>query len=272
MTPPITIEETDVRCHDDKFLTDLGRITMLMKKDIKDSCYLKSGRYFLPEIPLLTDEGNKSGLLRKLAVSASTDHCGATYQCCYLEMPMIRCWSKGIDDFGSQRIQYWDNSSYFMKSGYPVGIIILTETEIELFISPPEDEKAIVDLASSSKHNKERSILTIPIPHHYLNHKLYFVGHLDNDNILQDIGNVLPPLTPRVTDELADSFEKLGKATSPTNVGDLKMVVVKSINRLTHQWKLGKRQKHQKMLTLNPNHQLSQASQPQMTMIEVYKK
>ncbi len=53
------------------------------------------------------------------------------------------------------------------------------------------------------------------------------MGHLDNDNILQDIGKVLPPLTPGVTDKLADSFKKLGKATAPTVVCDLKMVVVK---------------------------------------------
>ncbi len=50
------------------------------------------------------------------------------------------------------------------------------------------------------------------------------MGHLDNYNILQDIGNVLPP---HVTDELADSFEKLSNAKAPTMVGDLKMVVVK---------------------------------------------
>ncbi len=53
------------------------------------------------------------------------------------------------------------------------------------------------------------------------------MGHLDNDNILQDSGNVLPLLTPRVTDELADSFEKLSNATGPTTVGDLKIVIVK---------------------------------------------
>ncbi len=60
-----------------------------------------------------------------------------------------------------------------------------------------------------------------------MNHELYFMGHLDNDNILQDIDNVLPPLTPCVTDELADSFQKLGKATAPAKVCDLKMVIVK---------------------------------------------
>ncbi len=125
---------------------------------------------------------------------------------------MIRCKTKGIDNLGSLRIQYWDNSSLFMKSGYPVGVIIPTETEIEWLITPSEDEKIIVDLASSSEHNKEWSMITIPNPSHYLNHELYFMGHLDNDNILQDIGTVTPPLTPHVTDELANLFGKLGNA------------------------------------------------------------
>ncbi len=59
---------------------------------------LESGRYLLPKIPLLTEEGNKSSLLRKLAVKASTDPCGASYQRCYLETPMIKCRSKGLED------------------------------------------------------------------------------------------------------------------------------------------------------------------------------
>ncbi len=53
------------------------------------------------------------------------------------------------------------------------------------------------------------------------------MGHLDNDNILQDIENELQ-MTPGVTDELADSFKKLGNVKAPTKLGDFKMVVVKS--------------------------------------------
>ncbi len=121
---------------------------MMTKKHFKDSGHKKCGRYYLPEIPLLTDEGNKSGLLRKLAVSASTDSCGAS------EMPMIRCRSKGIDVLSSLRIQYWDTSALFMKSGNHVSIKVPTGSEIEWFISPLEVEKTIVDLASSSEHNK----------------------------------------------------------------------------------------------------------------------
>ncbi len=94
-----------------------------------------------------------------------------------------------------------------------MGVIIPIETDV--------DEKTIIKLALSSEHNKNWNIVTIPNPSNYLNHELYLVGHLDNDNILQDIVKVLPPLTPGVTDKLADSFEKLGKATVPTTVGDL---------------------------------------------------
>ncbi len=114
---------------------------MLTKKNFKGSGHLKSGRYFLPEAPLLTDEGNKSGLLRNLAWMASVNPCSATYERCYSEAPMIRCRSKDIDDFGALRIQY----SLFMKSGYPAGVIIPTETEIEWLITPSEDEKTIIN-------------------------------------------------------------------------------------------------------------------------------
>ncbi len=36
VTPMIPKEETEVHLQDDKFLADIGRITMLTKKDIKD--------------------------------------------------------------------------------------------------------------------------------------------------------------------------------------------------------------------------------------------
>ncbi len=199
---------------------------MLTKKIVKDSGHLKSGRYYLPKIPLLTDEGNKSGLLWKLAVKASTDPCGASYQHCYSETPMIRYRSKSIDDFCSLKFQYRDNSTLFMKSGYPVGFKIAIDMDIDWFDSPSEIDKAIVEIASSSEHEKEWSTLTIPSPHHYLKHELFFMGHLDNDNILQDIDTVLHPLTPQVTDDLTDSFGNLGKAKSPKKVIAEKLVVI----------------------------------------------
>ncbi len=81
-------------------------------------------------------------------------------------MPIIRCQSTGFDYLSLLRIQYWDNSALFMKSGYPVGIIIPTETYINWFISPLEDDQIVLDLASSSEHQKEWCALTIPNPFH----------------------------------------------------------------------------------------------------------
>ncbi len=49
VTPPITKEKTEVGLHVQMFLADLGHITMLTKKDFKDSSHLKSGRYYLPD-------------------------------------------------------------------------------------------------------------------------------------------------------------------------------------------------------------------------------
>ncbi len=117
-------------------------------------------------------EGRKSGLLANLKLTASVNPYSATYHRCYSEMPMIRCRSNGIDDLGALRIQYWDNSSLFIKSGYPVGVIIPTETDVDWLITLSKDEKTIIELASSSEHNKNWSIITIPNPSNYLNHIL----------------------------------------------------------------------------------------------------
>ncbi len=62
------LEESLQSLGDDYVLKELGLKYMLTKKDFKDCSHLKSGRYFLPKIPLLTEEGNKSGLLIKLTV------------------------------------------------------------------------------------------------------------------------------------------------------------------------------------------------------------
>ncbi len=203
---------------------------MTTKKNFKDSGHLKSGRYFLPETPLLNNEASKSGLLRNLALMASVSPCAATYQRCYSEVPMVRLRSSevpmvNIDDNSSLKFQYWDNLFLYMNNGHPVGVIIPTEIENEWLSTLSEEEKAIVKLALSID-SKHWSTLTLPNPSCYLNHELYFVGHLNSDNILQDIGNVLPLLTHGVT-ELADSFKKLGNTTASTMVGDLKIVVIK---------------------------------------------
>ncbi len=111
-----------------------------------------------------------------------------------------------------------------MSSVYPVGIKIPTEIDIDWFDSPTESYKAIVEKVSSSEHDAELNILTIPNPHQYLNHELFFVGHLDNDNVLAEIETVLCSLSSQVTDELTDSFGNLGKA------GAIKAKAVKLVN------------------------------------------
>ncbi len=82
---------------------------------------------------------------------------------------------------------------------------------------PSEEEKTIVEMAMSSDKLNDWSIITIPFPNHYDNHSLYFVGHLDSDNICQDIEKVLP----LVTEQLTASFSQLGST--------LKTVIINSL-------------------------------------------
>ncbi len=119
---------------------------------------------------------------------------------------MIRMMSKGIDDFSPLKLQYWDNSCLFMNRGYPVGVKIPTEMEIEWLSSPSEEDKTTFEKAMSSDKPNSWSMISIPSPNHYANHSLYFMGHLDSDNILQDIEQVLP----QVTKMLTASFSQLG--------------------------------------------------------------
>ncbi len=51
---------------DERFVLDPNRITMLMKGDFKRSKHVKSGRYYLPELPMISIEGRKSMLLNSL--------------------------------------------------------------------------------------------------------------------------------------------------------------------------------------------------------------
>ncbi len=190
---------------------------MVRKNDFKETGHLKSDRYYLTESPLLTIECRESGLLANLIMMASVYPCAATYKRCYSEVPMVRLRSKRIVDNRALKFQYWGNSFLFMQNGYHVRVIIPTETEIEWLATPSEEEKTIVELAMSNESNEN--------PRYYLNHELYFMGHLDKDNIPLDITNMLS-LTPQVSEELANSFSQLGNAKAPTPVGDLKMVVV----------------------------------------------
>lgn len=79
---PTTEEEILTRLHDDIFLSDLNRLTMLSKKQFKDAGHVKSGRYYLPEKGVLTAKGRKGGLLVSLSNVATFFPCAATYQRC----------------------------------------------------------------------------------------------------------------------------------------------------------------------------------------------
>ncbi len=99
---------------------------------------------------MLSDMGRMSGVLVNLTLMAHFYPCGATYQHCYSEEPMIRMMRKGINDLSSLKLEYWDNSCPFMKGQYPVGVNIPTENEIKLLSTPSEEEKTIVEMAMSS--------------------------------------------------------------------------------------------------------------------------
>ncbi len=89
--------ETVIRLHDEMFMKDLCCIMMMTKSQFKDSSHIKSGRYYLPEELMLSKMGMSSGLLLNLTLMESFYPCGAAYQCCFSETPMIRMMSRGID-------------------------------------------------------------------------------------------------------------------------------------------------------------------------------
>ncbi len=69
----IKVEKPEIPCGEEKFglknerfMINHYRITMLMKGEFKRSNHMKSSIYYLPEIPLITPEGRKSGLLTGL--------------------------------------------------------------------------------------------------------------------------------------------------------------------------------------------------------------
>ncbi len=95
----------------------------------------------------LNNEGMKSGLLVDYTERASQNACGATFQCWYAEVPMIRFGSSGIDDLQPMKIIYWDNSFLLTFEGVPVGYKLPTELFIDWLVSPSELEKSIIDRA-----------------------------------------------------------------------------------------------------------------------------
>ncbi len=90
---------------------------MLTKGDFKRSKHVKSGRYYLPEPPMISIEGRKSMLLNSLRQMATFMPCASSYQRCFSEMPMIRLNSNDIDDFKPLKILYWDTSFLLVNEG-----------------------------------------------------------------------------------------------------------------------------------------------------------
>ncbi len=107
---------------DERFVLDPNRITMLMKGDFKRCNHVTSGRYYLPETPMLSIEGRKCLKLSSLKTMANFYPCAASCQLCFSETPMIRLNSCNIDDFKPFKILYCDMSFLLINEGKPVGI------------------------------------------------------------------------------------------------------------------------------------------------------
>ncbi len=101
-------DDAQFNLKDEQIVLDPFRVTMLMKVDFRRAKHVKSGKYYLPEIFPLSLEGRKSILLSNLRTQANFLPCAATYQCCFVETPMIRLHSPNIDDFKPLKILYWD--------------------------------------------------------------------------------------------------------------------------------------------------------------------
>ncbi len=87
------------------------------------------------------------------------------------------------------------------------------------------DELIVLNKAKTEEAKMVWNILMIPNPSQYLNLGLYFVGHLDNDNLLEQMGRVVPTPLSR-TDELANQFAKLSKGPPKPILPVYQMVVV----------------------------------------------
>ncbi len=185
---------------DDKFMQYLHRITMIMKKDFENANYIRSGRYYLLEKSLLTATGRKCSLLVSLQTIANFYPCGATFQACYYEVPMLSLRSPSINDLSSLKIKYWDNSCLYMKEGLTVGVKIPTEIVVEWLTSPSEAEKTTIEKTMSTEEINNWSAITVPNPDHYPNRELFVEGHLDSYRIKDDIVTVMRQATDKLTE------------------------------------------------------------------------
>ncbi len=118
---------------------------MLTKGDFKQSEHVKSGIYYLPELPMISIEGRKSMLLNSLPQMATFMPCAASYQQCFSETPMIRLNSNDIDDFKPLKILYWDTSFLLLNKGKPVEVKVPTDISVEWLDSRIDAEKDLVE-------------------------------------------------------------------------------------------------------------------------------
>ncbi len=73
--------------------------------------------------------------------------------------------------------------------------------------------------------NQVWDTIMVANPFRYINIGLYNDGHLDNNNMLSQIDNVLQ-VTPKSTNELGDILKNLGQESQPKPTDDFKIVVI----------------------------------------------
>ncbi len=198
---------------DEQFVLDPNRITMLMKGDFKRCNHVKSGRYYLPETPMLSIEGRKCMLLSRLKSMANFYPCAVSYQQCFSEIQMIGLNSCNIDDFKPLKFFYWDTSFLLINEGKPVGIKAPIEISVEWLDLRIDAEKDLVDRCKCMDLEIDWGIVSIPTPTEYPNIHLYFKAHLDSD-LIKDVDTPTDP----TTDKFADSFMKLRSQCAIVNV------------------------------------------------------
>ncbi len=64
-------------------------VTYYSKDSFRDAWHVRSGKYYLPEAPNYTVMAQRSGLLFNLITKVYVFSCGATFQWCFPEVPML---------------------------------------------------------------------------------------------------------------------------------------------------------------------------------------
>ncbi len=175
------------------------------KDSFKNAGYLKSGRFYLPDSPKLTELAKKSDLLTNLISRAYVSHCGATYQRCHPKAPMLMLESCTFHDLSSIRIRYWDNSILLVNRGLPLAAKCPTDIKMDWLAIKLEDDKLVSVTTQTEEATLSWDELIVPCPRQYVNSILYYIGHLDDDRIVS--GNV----TSENDDDNASSASDLAR-------------------------------------------------------------